>query len=102
MRTMDLPKVTIPSDYEDALGRYRTRLNSRLRVPNVLSQSLLAYMAWPDDEDFRNSWMRSIIAQRLGHGGKLSISHPISNFGGLEAVAGEALDAACDRLATEM
>jgi hypothetical protein len=101
MRVMDLPKVSIPSDHQDAIGRYRARLSSGLRTPSALSQTLLRYMAWPEDEDKRNTWMASVIARRLTHGEKLSVPHPIMQFGGLEAVTGTALNAISDALTTE-
>jgi hypothetical protein len=105
MRTMDLPDVpavTIPSDHEEAIGRYRARLSSGLRVPSRLSQSLLAHMAWPNDKKSRSGLMRSVIARRLGHEGELLTPHAISNFGGLEALTGDALDLAGDRLTAVM
>jgi hypothetical protein len=102
MREMNLPLVRIPSDCEEAFGTYKVRLSSGLRVPSVLSQLLLAYMAWPNDEDSRNRWMASGMAQRLANRGKLSTPHPISLFGGLEAVSWEALGAIGEGLASEM
>jgi hypothetical protein len=101
MRVMDLPDARIPSDQEEGIGLYRARLSSSLRTPSVLSQTLLAYMTWPDDKHSRNSWMASVIARRLAHGEKLPISHPIKQFGGLEAVTGEAFNAVSSRLTAE-
>jgi len=59
-------------------------------------------MAWPEDETSRKSWVASVMAQRLAHAGRLSISHPISLFGGLELVAREAFDALSGRLTAAM
>jgi hypothetical protein len=71
-------------------------------VPIKLSQLLLAYMAWPNDPESQSRWMASGIAQQLAHRGSLSTPSLISLFGGLEAVAAEALDATAGRLAAEM
>jgi hypothetical protein len=90
---MNLPEAEIPSDQQQAVGVYRARLSSSLRTPSVLSQTLLAYMAWPDEEHSCNCWMASINARRLAHSERLPISLPIMQFGGLEAVTGEAFNA---------
>jgi hypothetical protein len=80
---------------------YRARLDSGLRVPSEHSQLLLAYMAWPSDEEGRNRWMVSANARRLAFGDGLSSPHPISLFGGPEAIAEEALNGVAGRLAAE-
>lgn len=101
MRVMNLPEVSISSDHQDAIGRYRARLSSGLRTPSGLSQLLLAYMAWPNDEELRDIWMASGNARRLAHRGTTSPT-PIALFGGLEAVSLEALGAVGSRLETDM
>jgi len=102
MRGMNLPpNISIPSDFKEAVGVYRARLKNGLLVPIELSQLLLAYMAWPDDEDCRKSWTGSVIARRLAHAEELPISHPITQYGGLEAVTDEAFNAVSCRLTGE-
>jgi len=103
MRGMNLPvAVRIPSDLDEAIGIYRTRLACGLRLPIELAQFLLAYMAWPNDEVSQRGWAALGITQRLAHRGSLSSPNPISLFGALEAVAAEALDGIAGRLAAEM
>jgi hypothetical protein len=95
------PEISIPFDVKEAIGLYRKRLNMGVRVPIELSQLLLAYMAWPIDENCRNSWMASATARRLAHAEELPISHPMTQFGGLEAVTDEAFNAVSARLTAE-
>jgi hypothetical protein len=58
-------------------------------------------MAWPEDEEGRNSWMAAVLARGLAHSEELSIPDPIAEFGGLEVPTGEAFEANVGRL-TEM
>jgi hypothetical protein len=102
MRVMNLPlAVSIPSDLDEAVGVYRARLGSGRRVPSELSQLLLAYMAWPNEEESRDRWMVSGNTRRLAFRDGLSSPPPISLFGGPEAVAGEALNGVAGRLVAE-
>ena len=91
MRQMKLPRVGIPVDAEEAASLYNARLAGALRIPTALSQLLLAYLAWPNDELARNRWMAVTNARRLTHGGRIVEPHALSLFGGLDHVAQEAL-----------
>ena len=102
MFEMHLPAIEVPIDSADALGRYRARLRSGLRIPSAISQFLVAYMAWPKDEDERNRWMAATIARRRAQGAKLPLDPAISPFGGLELVTAEALNAVAGRLTDQM
>jgi hypothetical protein len=102
MRGMNLPlAVRIPSDFDEAIGVYRARLAAGLRVPSELSQLLMAYMAWPNDEESRDRWMASGNTRRWAFQDGVSGPRAISLFGGLESVAGEALDGVGGRLLAE-
>jgi hypothetical protein len=94
MRVMNLPDFDVPSSADSAIALYKARLQGNLLVPLAVSHTLLAYLAWPNDERQRYRWMATNLA-RLQVGPKIDASSPLSVveiFGGLKAVADPAFE----------
>jgi hypothetical protein len=97
MRAMKLPQLVIPDSLDFAVGLYTSRLRSALRVSVQASAFLTAYLAWPNDEQKRNSWVATILARSLKE--KKSESGSIfESLGGLKAVAEPAFDSLAGEL----
>jgi hypothetical protein len=97
MRVMYLPKLNVPDSLDFAVGLYASRIRTALHVPLKASPLLIAYLAWPNDEQKRNSWAATIIARTQNERGSDSTSI-FESLGGFKAVAEPAFDA----LATEL
>jgi hypothetical protein len=95
MRVMNFPEFGAPDSAEAAIALYKARLQGTLSVPLPTSFVLLAYLAWPNDEQRRNSWMATSLA-RLPVEQKIESSPALNvfeTFGGLKAVSEPAFDA---------
>jgi hypothetical protein len=92
---MNLPKIPpIPDSLEGNVALLAGRPNDFLPFP-TLSFFLVAYMAWPEDEERRSCWISVRLARKLAvSGAKLSVEAPAAKdleafelFGGLEGLA---------------
>jgi hypothetical protein len=91
---MNLPGFDVPDSADSAIALYKARLQGNLLVPLHGSHILLAYLAWPNDEQQRNSWMATNLA-RLQIDSKIDSSSPVSafeTFGGLKAISDPAFE----------
>jgi hypothetical protein len=62
MRGMNLPPLPRPpQDVEGCWTLYLSRIGGAMPLPEA-SQLLVAYMAWPNDEEERNRWVATAIA----------------------------------------
>jgi hypothetical protein len=97
---MFLPKLRVPETAEDAIGLYKSRLRGSLLPPLTASYSLLAYMAWPNNDLRRDGWVATNIARSndAERSENLSDPSPLDSFDGLTAVANIALDAMASEL----
>jgi hypothetical protein len=94
MRVMNLPGFDVPDSADSAIALYKARLQGNLLVPLLGSHLLLAYLAWPNDERRRNSWMATSLARfpvekKIDPSSALNV---IETFGGLKAVSEPAFD----------
>ncbi|MDB5635870.1 MAG: hypothetical protein JWP51_778 [Bradyrhizobium sp.] len=99
MRVMNLPSLNIPDALDFAVGIYVSRLQGALRVPRKVSPCLVAYLAWPNDEGKRNSWMASLSARSLNQRG-IEPAQIFEQFGGLKAISEPAFKAIATELST--
>jgi len=88
MRGMNLPTLPRPpSDVEECWTLYLSRIAGPMPFPEA-SRLLVAYMAWPNDEEERNRWMATAIAFFVA--GQVPAPSPGQDmfqlFGGLRAV----------------
>src|SRR5262245_12188358 len=106
MRSMHLPPLPHPSGVVEGCWKlYQDRLaQGRMPFPGA-SQLLVAYMAWPNDEEQRNRWMATAIAFFVAdHVETEPRTEPPTEyrsfelFGGLRAVADGALSYAMEKL----
>jgi hypothetical protein len=106
MRGMNLPDLPpVPNSLPEIVSLLAERLNGPMPFPR-LSSLLIAYMAWPENEEMRNWWMLVQLARLIAaSGAKLSFEPPAADtfaafesFGGLEALA----DAADCKLQDEL
>jgi hypothetical protein len=94
MRVMNLPGLDAPDSAEAAIAFYKARLQGTFRVPLPSSFMMLAYLAWPNDEQRRNSWMATSLArlpveQKIDPSPALNV---LETFGGLKAVSDPAFE----------
>jgi hypothetical protein len=100
VRIMLLPKLRVPDTADSAIGLYKSRLQGSLIPPLAASCSLLAYMAWPNDDLRRDGWMATNVARLKSRRSDRSGGQTLlANFGGLGAVADISLDAMADEVA---
>jgi len=104
MRVMNLPELpTGPISVEECIEVYVSRLPADRALWPRLSFTLTAYMAWPNNEPRRDSFIASYLASRIQNRGDDTSDTAVSeasesersefeNFGGLGAVATPALD----------
>jgi hypothetical protein len=107
MRTMQLPNIPIAAQSsEECIKLYCERLSaSEARWPQA-SVLLTAYLAWPNDEERRNSFVATYLARfncpSDGEANQASVeSHAtlsLEKFGGLNAVAKVAFDQLTDEI----
>ena len=108
MRVMNLPELPSgPNSIEECTGLYAARLSAdEVSRPRV-SLALTAYMAWPNDEPRRASFVATYLALFLQDGGdgdpdvkgtQSETFAEFKNFGGLGAVAKPALDRLIDEI----
>lgn len=110
MRVMNLPELpTGPNSIEECAGLYAARLSTdEVSRPRV-SLALTAYVAWPNDQPRRDSFVATYLALFLQDGGErvgdADFKGPRSgnytefkSFGGLGAVAKPALDSLIDEI----
>ena len=100
MRGMNLPPLARPpSDVEGCWTLYLSRLGGAMPFPET-SQLLVAYMAWPNDEQERNRWMATAIAFFVA--GQVPAPSPgrdvFELFGGLRAVADSSFSPMMEKL----
>jgi hypothetical protein len=100
MRGMNLPPLPRPSsDVESCWTLYLSRIAGAMPLPEA-SQLLVAYMAWPNDEEERNQWMATAIAFFVA--GQVPASWPGQDvfqlFGGLRAVADSSFSPMMEKL----
>jgi hypothetical protein len=94
MRTMHLPKLYVYDTLDLAVQVYRSRVRGALSIPLDCSAYLIAYMAWPNDEQRRNSWMATVIGRswtrhQTGAGTDFAV---FGSFGGLAAISDPILE----------
>jgi hypothetical protein len=97
--------VTVQSR-EDCIGKYRERLlKNHVRFPEA-SVLLTAYLAWPNNEERRNSFIATQLA-RSGHSSdeeaknlptNLQAGVSLEMFGGVNAIATAAFDQLVDEI----
>jgi hypothetical protein len=106
MRVMNLPELPVgPNSVEDCVRLYLNRLPTDDALWPRVSLLLTAYMAWPNDEPKRNSWVATYLARFFQNSARgTSRDMPAANvpkspdwitfeqFGGFGAVAKPALD----------
>jgi hypothetical protein len=93
MRVMNLPGFDVPNSADSAIALYKARLQGSPLVPLPGSHLLLAYLAWPNDERQRNSWMATNLARLQIEQTTVSPSlNTFDSFGGLRAVSEPAFD----------
>jgi|SRR4051794_9184786 hypothetical protein len=94
MRTMNLPQLHVYDTLDLAVQIYRSRVRGGLSIPLECSPFLIAYMAWPNDEQKRNSWIASIIGRSWSR--QQTAVEPacaiLSTFGGLAAISDPVLE----------
>jgi hypothetical protein len=100
MRGMNLPKLPRPpSNVEGCWTLYLSRIAGPMPFPEA-SQLLVAYMAWPNDEEERNRWMATAIAFLVA--GQVPAPSPGQSlfdlFGGLRAVADSSFSSLMEKL----
>jgi hypothetical protein len=87
MRTMHLPKLTVCDTLDLAVQIYRSRVRGVLSVPLDCSPFLVAYMAWPNDEQKRNSWMATVVGRSWSQQTRAGPAFAVfGGFGGLAAI----------------
>ena len=101
MRIMNLPNLhTQLSSADECVRTYSERLEADKAPWPHVSVLLTAYLAWPNDEDRRNSFVASCLA-RLGTSSEVKANEPaieseadinFEMFGGMNAIASAALD----------
>jgi len=101
MRIMNLPNLhTQLSSADECVRTYSERLEADNAPWPHVSVLLTAYLAWPNNEDRRNSFVASFLAQ-LGLPSERRANEPavesraditFENFGGMKAIASAALD----------
>lgn len=100
MRGMNLPTLPRPpSDVEECWTLYLSRIAGPMPFPEA-SQLLVAYMAWPNDEEERNRWMATAIAFFVA--GQVPAPSPGQDlfdlFGGLRTVADSSFSPMMEKL----
>jgi len=102
MRTMHLPDIPVAAaqSHEKCIELYSERLSANeARWPDV-SVFLSAYLAWPGDEERRNSFVATYLArfrrasEEIGSDSPADAktSLPLEMFGGISAIAEPAFD----------
>lgn len=101
MRTMHLPDIPIAAQsHKECIEFYSERLSANDACWPDASVFLTAYLAWPSDEERRNSFVATYLAQ-ISHPSKevasssaadSKTSLPVETFGGISAVAKPAFD----------
>jgi hypothetical protein len=101
MRIMNLPNLHTPlSSADECVRAYSERLGADNAPWPHVSVLLTAYLAWPNDEDRRNSFVASCLA-RLGTPSETGTNEPavesradinFEMFGGMNAITSAALD----------
>jgi hypothetical protein len=100
MRGMNLPPLPKPpSDVDGCRTVYLSRVAGAMPFPKA-SLLLIAYMAWPNDEEGRNRWMATAIAFFVP--GQVPTPRPGQDvfelFGGLRAVADSSFSLMMEKL----
>lgn len=87
-REMHLPNAMVPDSVESAVQLYSSRAKGALLVPLEFSFLLTAYVAWPENESKRNSWVAALSEQAaIAHQNKTdSSSSVLEMFGGTAAL----------------
>jgi hypothetical protein len=101
MRIMNLPGLPAqPSSLDECVGIYSKRLATDDAPWPHVSALLTAYLAWPNNEGRRNSFIATCLA-RLGMTSEKSANDPavdsladitLEMFGGVNAIASAAFD----------
>jgi hypothetical protein len=103
-REMHLPNAMVPDSLESAVQLHSSRAKGALLVPLEFSFLLTAYVAWPEQESKRNSWVAALTAQAtIAHQNKTDTSSSVFElFGGTASLLQPALAALeADYLACE-
>ena len=67
MRTMHLPNIPIAAQsHKECIEMYSERLSANEAPLPDVSAFLSAYVAWPSDEDRRNSFVATYLARSQG------------------------------------
>jgi hypothetical protein len=104
MRIMNLPNIPVGAQSpEERIAAYLDRLKANEALWPAVSILLTAYLAWPNDEERRNSFVATHLLRLSNSSGKEAsepvASHasiPLEAFGGLNAVAEVAFDQLAD------
>jgi hypothetical protein len=105
MRVMNLPELPVgPNSVEDCIRLYLNRLPADDALWPYVSLLLTAYMAWPNDESERDSFVATYLARFIQNsdGGTVRGTPDwiaFEKFGGLGAVAKPAFDHLTERIA---
>ena len=95
MRVMNLPAMPVTAkSRDDCIELYLKRLSANRSCSAHTSMLLTSYVAWPNDEERRNSFAASFLA-RFERGGANDVdlnSSGFTTFGGVAAMAEAALD----------
>jgi hypothetical protein len=106
MRIMHLPEMPLAAQSrEECIKLYHDRLSTNCACRPDASVLLTAYLAWPNDEGRRNSFVATHLA-RLRHPNKEAsalqtdegTAGPFEMFGGISAIADAAFDQLMDEL----
>ena len=95
MRVMNLPAMPVTAkSRDDCIELYLKRLSANRACSAHTSMLLTSYLAWPNDEERRNSFAATFLA-RFERGGASDVdlnSSKFTTFGGTVAIADAALD----------
>ena len=102
MRTMNLPEIPVTAQSrEDCIQLYLERLSANCVCWPHVSIVMTAYLAWPNNEERRNSFVATCLA-RIDLAGveKPSVdSQELAPFGGVGAIAKAAFDQLSNEIA---
>ena len=89
MPEMEIPELLVPVSLEDAVKVCMARLGGKLSPPMAASPFLIGYMAWPENEERRNSWTATLFARaKTKFPTERSPTFDVfEDFGGLGAIA---------------
>jgi len=105
VRAMNLPAMPVTAkSRDDCIKIYLKRLSANRACSAHTSMLLTSYLAWPNDEERRNSFAASFLA-RFERGGASDVdfnSSEFTTFGGAAAMADAALDHLSGEISTTL